>query len=105
MKLRIATFVIGFISAILCLSQKPAQTQQVVWSSIDGCAKDIGGNDNSAWVIGCAPSSVGYGNEIWTWGSNSTSGWNKVYGGASAIAVSSTGTPWVIDAFEKSWHL
>jgi hypothetical protein len=95
MKLRIATFVIGFTSAILSLSQKPAQTQ-AVWHSIGGCAKDIAGYKNSAWVIGCASASDGHGYEIWNW--NSGSGWKKVNGGAVRIAVSGNGTPWVVNS-------
>lgn len=103
MKFRIATFVLGLTSAILCLLQKSAHTQ-VAWHSIDGCAEDIAGGNTYAWVIGCKPSATGPGNEIWNW--NRGSGWNKVNGGAYRIAVSASGVPWVVtrngDIFYRS---
>ncbi len=63
------------------------------WQTLPGCAIDIGVGRNSPWVIGCNAVSGGYG--IYDWDG---SAWQQVGGGAVAIAVAPSGTPWVVNS-------
>lgn len=68
--------------------------------STDGCATSIGvGRNNAAWVIGCSRLSES-GNGIYQLSGHPYSPgatWQQIPGAAKAIAVSSEGSPWVIN--------
>jgi hypothetical protein len=79
-----------------------------VWQTKPGLAHDVGvGADGSVWITGASPIDGGY--PIYKWNG---SGWNIIDGGAVYIAVSPTGSPWVVNTdgsiYERvgsSWQL
>lgn len=66
------------------------------WTQRAGCAKDIGvGIDGSVWIVGCSAVNGGYGMFKWnglSWTMDATGG------GATRIAVDSTGKPWIVNS-------
>jgi hypothetical protein len=71
----------------------------VTWSQRAGCATDIGiGTDGSVWIVGCSPVNGGYGMFKWT---GTTWQGDVTGGGATRIAVDSTGKPWIVNSHSE----
>jgi hypothetical protein len=82
-----------------------AGIQRETWTAVSGCARSIGAGEGATWVTGCG---------AWTPGApdmgifkyNFDNTWTQAPGGAVKVAVSPTGTPWLVNnggtAFEQS---